>query len=41
LSGYNTFLLSISADPPRVAKIDMAKLREKFAAIANGKIAVE
>lgn len=29
------------ADPPKVAKNDMGKLRENFSAIADGTVAVE
>lgn len=35
------FASSFPADPPKVARSDMAKLRENFAAIAGGKVAVE
>jgi hypothetical protein len=35
------YAASFPADPPKVAKTDMGKLTENFAAIARGEVAVE
>jgi len=35
------YAASFPADPPKVAKTDMRKLTENFAAIARGEVAVE
>ena len=36
-----TYAHSFPADPPKVAKTDMAKLKENFDAIAGGTVVVE